>query len=300
MDRRRRFLHNPAMTALPQIFDRRLLRHRLARAADGWAGHDFLRREMVERLADRLLDLDRRFARAVEIDARDGLLAAHPAVAARVARLDSLALTAKLADGRRPAAVADGEALPLAEGALDALFSVGGLHAMNDLPGCLVQIRRALVSDGLFLGVILGGESLSELRAALTAAESEVEGGVSPRVAPSVDVRDLGGLLQRAGFALPVVDADRLTVTYDDVFALMRDLRGMAEGNLLHGRRRDFSRRATFLRMAEIYHARHATADGRVAATFELLFMTAWAPGAGQQRPLRPGSGDRALGDALR
>ena len=138
-------------------------------------------------------------------------------------------MTAKLADGRRPAAVADGEALPLAEGSLDALFSVGGLHAINDLPGCLVQIRRALVADGLFLGVLLGGESLSELRAAMTAAESEVEGGVSPRIAPSVDVRDLGGLLQRAGFALPVVDADRLTVTYDDVFALMRDLRGMAE-----------------------------------------------------------------------
>ena len=164
------------MTASPQIFDRRLLRRRLARAADGWSAHDFLRREMVERLADRLLDLDRRFERGVEIDARDGLLAAHPAVAARVARLDSLALTGDLADGRRPAAVADGEALPLAEGVVDALFSVGGLHAINDLPGCLVQIRRALVGDGLFLGVVLGGESLSELRAAITAAESEVEG----------------------------------------------------------------------------------------------------------------------------
>ena len=301
------------MSQPPKIFDRALLRRRLHRAAADWQAHNFLRREMVDRLADRLLDIDRTFGTAVELDARDDLLANHPAVQRRVQQLQLLAPVARFGTAVQGGpqlpltgsmnaplmAVADSELLPLAAASQDAILAASGLHVLNDLPGSLVQIRRSLRPDGLFLGAMLGGESLIELRQAMMDAELEIEGGVSPRVAPSVEIRDLGGLLQRAGFALPVVDTDRLTVTYNDVFALFADLRGMAETNVLVVRRRTFSRRQTFARMADIYQERFAAADGRLSVTFELLFMTAWAPGDGQQKPLQPGSGQTPLGAVL-
>jgi SAM-dependent methyltransferase len=173
------------------------------------------------------------------------------------------------------------------------------LQFVNDLPGTLVQIRRALKPDGLFLAALIGGETLTELRQAFAAAESEIEGGASPRVAPFADLRELGALLQRAGLALPVTDVDRLTVRYDSAFDLMRDLRRMGGTNALNARRRTPLKRATLTRMAEIYAQRFADADGRVRATFEIVWLSGWAPHPNQQQPLRPGAAQARLADAL-
>lgn len=194
---------------------------------------------------------------------------------------------------------ADEETLPFADAALDLVVSVLALQFVNDLPGTLIQVRRALKPDGLFLAALIGGESLMELRASFAAAESEIEGGVSPHVAPFADVREIGGLLQRAGFALPVVDIDRLVVRYDSAFALMHDLRAMGATNALRERRRKPLRRRTLTRMAEIYAERYADADGRVRATFEIIWLSAWAPHESQQKPLAPGSAAQRLADAL-
>ena len=195
--------------------------------------------------------------------------------------------------------IADAEALPFAAGSFDLVLSLLDLHWVNDLPGALAQIRHVLRPDGLFLGALLGGETLSELRAVLLAAEAEVSGGASPRVAPKVDLRDAGALLQRAGFALPVADADTLTVSYPNALALMRELRGMGEGNAVAGRSRRFTRRAVLLRAAALYEERFADADGRVPATFQVLYLTGWAPHDSQPRPLHPGSAQASLARAL-
>lgn len=181
----------------------------------------------------------------------------------------------------------------------DLVVSALSLQGINDLPGALVQIRRALKPDGLLLAALIGGETLTELRQSFATAESEIEGGISPRVAPFADVRDLGGLLQRAGFALPVTDADRITVRYNSAFALMQDLRRMGATNALVERRRTPLRRATLTRTAEIYAARFADGDGRVRATFDIVWLSGWAPHPGQQQPLEPGSAQARLADAL-
>jgi len=194
---------------------------------------------------------------------------------------------------------ADEETLPFADGALDLVVSALALQFVNDLPGVLVQIRRALKPDGLFLAALLGGETLTELRQSFAAAESDVEGGASPRVAPFADLRELGALLQRAGFALPVTDVDRLTVRYDSAFTLMQDLRRMGATNALFARRHAPLRRVTLLRMAELYAQRFADADGRVRATFEIVWLSGWAPDPSQQQPLKPGSAKARLADAL-
>jgi SAM-dependent methyltransferase len=198
-----------------------------------------------------------------------------------------------------PAVAADEEALPFRDGSLDLVVSALALQFVNDLPGALIQVRRALKPDGLLLAALVGGESLAELREAIAAAESEIEGGISPRVAPFADVRELGALLQRAGFALPVVDNERLVVRYDSVFALMRDLRRMGATNVLHERRRRPLRRATLRRMTEIYAKRFSDADGRLRASFEIVWLSGWAPHESQQKPLKPGSATQRLADAL-
>ncbi|HUJ36631.1 MAG TPA: methyltransferase domain-containing protein, partial [Hyphomicrobium sp.] len=194
---------------------------------------------------------------------------------------------------------ADEEALPFAAGSLNLVVSGLALHLLNDLPGALVQIRRALKPDGLLLVALLGGETLKELRQAWLAAESEVTGGASPRVAPFADVRDLGALAQRAGFALPVVDSESVTVTYATPLALMQELRAMGASNMLVARNRRPVARRLLMRAAEIYSERFAIAGSRVPATFEILTLTAWAPDESQQKPLRPGSAQTRLADAL-
>ena len=194
---------------------------------------------------------------------------------------------------------ADEEALPFGDGTLDLVVSALALQFVNDLPGTLVQIRRSLKPDGLFLAALLGGDTLTELREAFAAAEAEVEDGVSPRVAPFADLRELGALLQRAGFALPVTDVDRLTVRYGSPFDLMHDLRRMGATNALVERSRRPLKRRTLARMAEIYGERFADADGRIRATFEIVWLSGWAPHESQQQPLKPGSAQRRLADAL-
>jgi SAM-dependent methyltransferase len=195
--------------------------------------------------------------------------------------------------------IADEEALPFADQSLDLAVAALNLHFVNDLPGTLLQIRRALRPDGLFLAALLGGDTLMELRQSFAAAESEIEGGLSPRVAPFADLRDLGALLQRAGFALPVADSDRLIVRYDSAFALMRDLRRMGATNVMVERRRVPMRRATLLRMADIYAESFSDPDGRVRATFELVWLSGWTPHESQQQPLKPGSATTRLADVL-
>jgi len=194
---------------------------------------------------------------------------------------------------------ADEETLPFAAGSLDLVTSALALQFVNDLPGTLIQIRRALKPDGLLLAALVGGESLRELREAIAAAESEIEGGISPRVAPFADVRELGALLQRAGFALPVVDSERLVVRYDSVFALMRDLRRMGATNVLRERRRKPLKRTTLQAMTKIYARRFSDPDGRVRASFEIIWLSGWAPHESQQKPLKPGSAVQRLADAL-
>ena len=197
------------------------------------------------------------------------------------------------------AVVADEEALPFRDGALDLVVSALSLQFANDLPGVLVQIRRALRADGLLLAALLGGDTLTELRQAFAEAEAEMEHGISPRVAPFADLRELGALLQRAGFALPVTDVDRVSVRYASPLALMHDLRRMGATNVLTERQRKPLRRATLMRMIEIYGERFADPDGRVRATFEIVWLSGWVPHESQQQPLRPGSAQHRLADAL-
>lgn len=292
----------PPMSDVPpmEIFDRRLVRAHRERAAGGLAAHDFLFREVAERLADRLLDVKRVFPLALEIGCHGGEFAAILDGRGGIETLvqcDPAPAMARRAGGLALAAEAD--ALPFAESRFDLVVSNFSLHWVNDLPGALVQIRRALKPDGLFLAALPGGGTLGELRAALTEAETEITGGARPRVAPFLDIRDAGGLLQRAGFALPVVDGDTIIVEYDNALKLMADLRGMGETNALAGAHRGFTRRDVMMRAAAIYRERHAGPEGRVPATFRIVYLTGWAPDPSQQKPLRPGSAKTRLADAL-
>ena len=195
--------------------------------------------------------------------------------------------------------VADEEFLPFAPGRFDLVLSAMDLHWVNDLPGTLIQIARILRPDGLFLGALLGGATLWQLRQTLAAAESEIDGGLSPRVSPFADLRDAAGLLQRAGFALPVADSETIEVEYESALALMRDLSAMGESNLVVGRRRGLTGRALLLRAAELYGERFAQPSGRVTASFEVLFLHGWSPHASQPKALKPGSAAQRLADAL-
>lgn len=275
------------MSSSPAIFDRQLLRRRLARAQTlGPAA--FLVDRVAQELGERLGVVLRQFERAVDLGTPTDAVVQALAASGKVATVISAHSVA-----------IDEEALPFADGALDLVTSALSLQFVNDLPGTLIQIRRALKPDGLFLAALIGGESLNELREAFAQAESEIEGGVSPRVAPFADLRELGALLQRAGFALPVVDSDKLTVRYQSVVALMHDLRRMGATNILSERRRVPLKRATLARMAEIYAQNFADADGRLRATFEVVWLLGWAPHESQQKPLKPGSATQRLADAL-
>ena len=282
------------------IFDRRLLVQRRNRAADRIAGHDFLLARVADDLVERLSAVNRRFATAVSLGAYHGLIGRRlrqlPGIDL-VTDVEAAGRLLDLCDG--PRLQADEEALPFAEQSVDLIVSGLALHLVNDLPGALIQIRRALRPDGLLLAALLGGASLTELRAAFLIAEEELEGGASPRVAPFADVRDLGGLLQRAGLALPVADSDTVTVTYRDPLALMLDLRAMGATNALAERSRRPLRRATLARAVEVYRERFGLPDGRVPATFEIVTLTGWAPDPSQPKPLRPGSATTRLADVL-
>ncbi|WP_368744420.1 methyltransferase domain-containing protein [Desertibaculum subflavum] len=281
-------------SALP--FDRALKRRHLARAAAGFARHDFLYREVTTRLVDRVLDVKRAFPRALDLGGRGDMVASALAGRAGVATLVHAAPAAGLLGSA--GVVADEEWLPFAPASFDLVLAPLSLTWVNDLPGTLLQIARILQPDGLLLAGLPGGRTLTELRQALLRAEAEVEGGASPRVAPFLDMRDGAGLLQRAGFALPVADSEIITVTYADPLALLRELRGAGETAALTERRGSL-RRSTLLRAMQIYAEMFATPDGRVPATFELVTLTGWAPHAAQPKPLKPGSAKARLAEAL-
>lgn len=288
------------MSADHIIFDRGLLTWRRNRVADAAHRHDFLLQRVADDLLERLAAIRRQFPIALNLGAHHGLLGRRlqrlPGVELVIDADSSWDLLRQCGGAR---VQAEEEMLPFADASLDLVVSGLTLQHVNDLPGTLAQIRRALKPDGLLLAALLGAGSLFELRRALLLAEEQMEGGASPRVAPFADVRDLGGLLQRAQFALPVADADTVVVTYPDALALMRDLRGMGATNVLRARRRRPLRRATLMRAVEIYSEEFGGADGRVPATFEIVTLTGWAPDANQQQPLRPGSARMRLADAL-
>jgi SAM-dependent methyltransferase len=288
----------------PRIFDRDLINRRLDRALTRGAGDaraDFLLARAAQDLGERLSLVKRRFAAAADL----GSPGPHGAVVlAASAQVDCVARIAatqtSLGTGRFLGAVGDLERLPVADGCLDLAVSLLALQTVNDLPGALVQMRRALRGDGLLIVALIGGETLTELRQSLTIAESEVLGGASPRVAPFVDVRALGQLAQRAGLALPVVDLDRAIVRYPDMLALIADLRAMGAANALDERSRKPLRREVLARAAAIYAERFADPDGRVRATFDLVWLAGWAPHESQPKPLKPGSATTRLADALK
>ncbi len=289
------------MSGPPRLFDRALHRQRLTRAAARYVG--FLKRRAAEDIVERLEAIRREFGVAVDLGARDGAFAralAGSDAAAKVGLLIETDLSEAMLAGRPGARlVADEERLPFAPASLDLVVSSLALHWTNDLVGALIQIRQALKPDGLFIGAILGGATLTELRTALTEAELDLSGGAGPRVSPFADAYDAAGLLQRAGFALPVTDVDRVSVRYDHALALMADLRAMGETSVLvEGAGRPLTR-ALVARAAELYAERFAQADGRIPASFEILTLTGWSPHEGQPQPLRPGSAKARLADAL-
>jgi len=274
-------------------FDRKLHAQRRARAASGFAAHDFLVARVRDEISDRLDGINRHFDLALDLGAR---ITPHGKIGWCVAG-DMSAEMLRSAGPLR--IVLDEEVLPFATASLDLILSVMQLHWVNDLPGALIQLHRALKPDGLFIGALLGGETLTELRQALMEAEIETEGGTSPHISPFADLRDMGGLLQRAGFTLPVADTDRITVRYANMFRLLAELKGMGETNVLLERRKKPLRRATLIRAAEIYQQKFGLPDGRIPATFEILYLTGWAPHESQQKPLKPGSAMHRLADAL-
>jgi SAM-dependent methyltransferase len=288
------------VTADHDIFDRSLLVRRRDRVAAGARAHEFLLARVGDDLIERLAAVQRRFPVVLNLGAYHGLLGR------RLRQVPGIDIVVDAEPSARLLAQCDGprvqsgeEALPFRDRSLDLVVSGLCLHLVNDLPGALVQVRRALKPDGLFLAALLGGNTLGELRNALLAAEEELEGGASPRVAPFADVQDLGTLLQRAGFALPVVDADTVTVTYTDALALMGEVRAMGAANALRARRRVPLRRATLMRALALYQERYGLPNGRVPATFEIITLTAWAPHESQQQPLQPGTAKMRLADAL-
>jgi SAM-dependent methyltransferase len=269
----------------PVLFDRALLKRRQDRARK-LGPVTFLLDRVVEDFGDRLQAVMRNFADAADIWTPGGLLRA-PIVGRfkSVTRVDLLS---------------DSETLPLQPASVDLAVSALAFQFVNDLPGVLTQIRRALRPDGLLLAAMIGGDSLTELRQAFAVAEAECEGGASPRVAPFADLRDVGGLLQRAGFALPVTDVDSLVVRYDNAFALMDDLRRMGATNVMIERRRTLTRTPTMLRMSEIYAQRFSDPDGRIRATFDIIWLSGWAPHESQPKPLKPGSARASLEEAVK
>jgi SAM-dependent methyltransferase len=270
----------PENATMPMLFDRAMLARRLARAKK-LGPAIFLLDRVREDMAERLAAVKREFAVIADIWTPGEGIALPSLTAQHVG-------------------IAGDETLPLAPATLDLAVSALAFQFVNDLPGVLAQIRRALKPDGLLLAALIGGDTLTELRQSFAAAEAECEGGVSPRVAPFADLRDIGGLLQRAGLALPVTDVDRVVARYDNAFSLMNDLRRMGATNVLLERRHTATRRATMLRMAQIYAERFADPDGRIRATFDIVWLSAWAPHESQPKPLRPGSATASLEEAVK
>ena len=295
---------------VPLLFDQQLIRQHRQRASRDYADFAFLKDAAAARLADRLELIRRDFNLCLDLGAHDGRLAQHFAQHSGQDLAGSVKIghmiQADPAVGFALAAANYGsgivhalDQLPYKAESFDAVFSCLSLHWVDDLPGLMMQARRLLKPDGLLLMSLLGGNSLIELRQVLAEAEQDITGGLSPRCAPMADIRDIGGLLGRAGLALPVADSDRLTVHYPHMFKLMADLRGMGEQNALLARLKTPTRRDVFYRAAEIYQQRFGRADGQISASFEIVTVTGWAPHESQQKPLRPGTAAQRLATVL-
>ena len=307
----RTICHTGTMTDTIHVFNRGKVRAHRERAAASFDEHDFLFEETADRLADRLDDITHKFPLTLDLGCHGGemgrqIFGARTMGRGGIERLVQADLSPAMARRARdkgaagmPALALDEEFLPFAEQTFDAVISNLSLHWVNDLPGALLQVRKALKPDGLFLASMLGGGTLAELRECLAEAEIAVTGGLSPRVSPFADVRDLGGLLQRAGFALPVVDADVLTVSYETPMKLLYDLRGMGESNAVAEAKAGLARRDVIAQAMALYEERHLDGDNRFPASFQILTLTAWAPAPTQQQALRPGSAQTRLADAL-
>jgi SAM-dependent methyltransferase len=284
-----------------ELFDRGLLRRRRARFAGEMGEREALLSHVAAEIADRIGAILRDFPLALDLGAYHGVVGRAVAALPSVGEMfyaESVPALASLCP--RPSLVCDEDLLPFKNESLNLVVSGLTLHRVNDLPGALIQIRRSLRPDGLFMGAALGSRSLHELRYALLEAEAEHHGGASPRIAPFADVRDYGALLQRAHFALPVTDAELLTVTYPTPRDLMREIRVLGGGNVMAARSKEPLPRGTLERAEEIYRMRHGTPEGKIAASFEIVYLTGWAPHASQQKPLAPGSAKARLADALR
>ncbi len=283
------------------VFDQTLIAARRLRALKaGDEKASFLLDLVGQDLAERLSVVERQFDAAVELHGYTGATARALLATGKIGTLRRVETDAAFAAPGEDLLVSPLETVPLAPASVNLVVSPLSLHLTNDTPGVFIQVRRALKPDGLFLAAIPGAGTLQELRSVLLEAESEVTGGAGPRVVPFADVRDMGGLLQRAGFALPVADTETYTVRYASLFSLMKDLRAMGMTNPLAARSRKPLPRAVFLRAAELYAQRYADADGRIRATFSVIFISGWAPHESQQKPLKPGSAKARLADALK
>ena len=282
------------------IFDSKLRRQRLRRIAKDYRSHGFLAERCAQDIGQRLAAINKSFPVVVNLSDLQGVMneevgalsGSHYIVGSESPYMHS--------DMRCPRLIADDELIPFAAESVDLFISILTFQHVNDLPGVLIQLRRALRPDGLLLGAMFGGQTLTELRDAFAQAEVEVSGGLSPRVFPFVDVRDAGGLLQRAGYALPVVDSDVVTVTYASLGDLMRDLRGMGQSNVLIDRSKKPVSKSVMTQAEEVYRDMYADENGKLKATFEILYLTGWAPHDSQQKPMRPGTAKARLADALR
>ena len=279
------------------VFDRDLIKRNRERCAKKFTDFNFLFSHTKQTLEDRIYDINREFKTSLQIGSR------CPVNASEHEKIDTL-FTCDLTN--KPVSTVSGqyfqateEFLPVKPKSLDLVVSNLNLHSVNDLPGTLLQIKQSLKDDGLFIASMLGGETLHELRSVITEVELKLYGGISPRIFPFADKQQMGDLLQRAGFALPVVDSEIITVTYDNIFKLFSDLRGMGEGNAILERSKTFSSRTFFMDVAKTYQEQFAEDDGRIAITFEVIFLLGWAPHESQQKPLRPGSAEHRLADAL-
>lgn len=275
------------------VFDRDIVRQNRNRSVAKLKDHNFLFDWSINQIKKRLSDIKREFPLALQIGCRHDMpdLSSHG-----VKKI----ITTDIAEQLNPDIQADEEFFPFASNSFDLIYSALNLHTTNDLPGTLIQIKSALKADGLFIATILGGETLYELRDSMNQIELNLTGGIHPHIAPFADMPQMGNLMQRAGFALPVIDSEKITVTYDNALKLMQDLRFMGEGNALKDRKKKFSNYNYFGQVIQDYAQKYSEPDGRIRATFEIIFLLGWAPHESQQKPLKPGSAKNRLSDALK
>jgi len=291
-------------TPPPVLIDSASHRRHRDRAAAAFDRVDYLKQAVVERLMDRVEMIRRDLPLVLDVGCHTGALTGalkqSPKIGAVKAFDPSAEMAMQTASRHGIDAVAAGyDSIPFEGEQFDGIFSAFALHWADDLPGTMIQLRQRLKPDGVMILALAGGETLSGLRASLASAETEISGGMSPRVLPMGDIRDMSGLISRAGLAMPVADSDTLTVTYPDLLTLMAELRAMGEANALMGRVKRMTCRGVFMRAAELYHQRYGDADGRISASFEIITLTGWAPDASQPQPLKPGSAQQRLSDAL-